>query len=173
MRVFYAVTFSKSTKEAIVAYRDMIANSSVKGRFTDKNNFHLTLVYIGEVSQVELEGYLVILENLDIGRLNLTASYIGSFKRRDREMLWMGLEKNQALLTLHKQLTAALKAHGFEGEDRKYAPHITLGRQVLMIGGLEDLVIDPLHITPYSIALMESKRVGERLIYEPVAEVQI
>ncbi len=43
MRVFYAVTFYEETKEKLIEYKNIVVNNSVKGRFTNKNNFHLTL----------------------------------------------------------------------------------------------------------------------------------
>lgn len=51
MRVFFAVTFNQKTKEKLLEYRDVVANQSIKGRFTNPNNFHLTLEFIGEVDE--------------------------------------------------------------------------------------------------------------------------
>ena len=171
MRIFYAVTFTDETKDALVSYRDLIANNSIKGRFTERGNFHLTIEFIGQVSAGDLEEHMNVLEALTITPFDLTASFIGSFKKRDREIVWMGLEKNKILNELQKQVCTTLVEHGFDVENRKYRPHITLGRQVLMTGGLDELIIEPLFIKPYSVALMESKRVGDRLVYEPLAEL--
>ncbi|MCS4454542.1 hypothetical protein JQ038_07195 [Clostridium botulinum] len=51
MRVFYAVTFYEEAKEKLIEYKNIVVNNSVKGRFTNKNNFHLTLEFIGEVDE--------------------------------------------------------------------------------------------------------------------------
>lgn len=171
MRTFYAVTFSDLTKEALIRYRDMIADSSIKGRFTRQDNFHLTLEFIGDTDGEKLEKLLYILEGLRVQPMNLSGSYIGSFKKRNREIIWMGLDKNRVLLELQKELNRKLKDEQIILKQQKYRPHITLGRQVLMARDLKDLVIEPLMINPISVALMESKRVGEKLVYEVVEEL--
>ena len=171
MRLFYAVTFTDGTKEAIFPYRDMIADSSLKGRFVAKENFHVTLEFIGEVSLAELALYITILESLRVPELRLQASYISSFKKEDKEVVWMGFESNPALNQLHAFLVKQLKGSGFQPAEHHFKPHITLGRQVILIGNLDAMVIAPLYIKPYSIALMESKKVAGKLVYESVAEI--
>lgn len=171
MRIFYAVTFSNETKEALIPYRDIVANSSVKGHFVDKKNFHLTLEFIGEVTSAELQDHLLVLESLAVPHFKLNATYIGSFQKRDRHVVWMGIEMNPPLMELQRQLIRKLRGHGFRVEDRTYKPHITLGRQILLLGDLEELIINPLMIKPHSIAIMESKKVGDQLVYEPISEL--
>lgn len=171
MRLFYAVTFSNASKEAIIPYRDMIADSSLKGRFVAKENFHVTLEFIGEVPLAELTIYIKVLESLRVPELMLHASYIGSFKKQAREIVWMGFEENQPLNDLQSYLIKQLKGYGVKTAQHHFRPHITLGRQVIVLGNLEKLVITPLYIKPHAIALMASKRVAGQLVYEPVAEV--
>ena len=173
MRVFYAVTFSEETKKSLVAYRDLMANKSIKGRFTVMENFHLTLAFIGEVPGDTLEDLLVVLGELTLAPFQLEGTYIGAFEKKNRRILWMGLENNKVLKSLQKQLVGILTSLDIPLETRKYKPHITLGRQVLLAADLEELVIEPLHIIPKGIALMESKRVGDRLVYEPLAELPL
>ncbi len=170
MRLFYAVTFSNETKEVLVTYRDMIANNSIKGRFTTKANFHLTLSFIGEVPEHALDRYLSILEGLEVERVVLSANFIGAFSKRQGEVIWMGLEKNLVLDRLHKQLKKHLIVQGMVIEERKFAPHITLGRQVHIPVSLENLIIEPLDFSPRSVALMESKREHGSLVYEVIEE---
>lgn len=171
MRLFYAVTFTDAIKAAIVPYRDMIADNSLKGRFVAKENFHVTLEFIGEVSLAELGAYIKVLESIRVPEMRLHASYIGSFKKQAKEIIWMGFEVNPGLNELQRFLVEQLKNIGFEPAQHHFRPHITLGRQVILLGDLQQLVISPLYIKPHSIALMESKRVGGRLVYEPVAEI--
>ncbi len=171
MRLFYAVTFTDGTKEALIPYRDMIADSSLKGRFVAKENFHLTLEFVGEVSLAGLTLYIKVLESLKVPELSLQASYIGSFKKQNKEVVWMGIGLNPGLNELQEFLVEQLKDRGFEPIQHHYKPHITFGRQVMLLGNLEELVIAPLNIKPHSIALMESKKVGGKLMYQSVAEI--
>ncbi|MDU4600300.1 MAG: RNA 2',3'-cyclic phosphodiesterase, partial [Clostridium sporogenes] len=100
MRVFYAVTFQEETKEKLIEYKNLVSNNSVKGRFTNKNNLHLTLEFIGEVDEKELSSLTNILYKLKNPPKELITSHIGSFKRRDKDIIWLGIEENKELITL-------------------------------------------------------------------------
>jgi len=171
MRVFFALTFSDKTKKDITMYRDIIANQVSKGRFTREDNFHLTLEFIGEVNHKELETLIEILYRMDEEPLALRGTFIGSFKKKNRDIVWMGLDKSNALIAMQKRLVQFMKAEGLNPEKRKYKPHITLGRQVLMDLNLSDMVIQPIELEIVSLALMESKNVGGILKYEAIEAV--
>lgn len=173
MRVFYALTFSNSTKEMITPYRDNIANMSIKGRFTREENYHLTLEFIGNVNGQTLQELLDILHHLGDAPQSLRVEHYGSFKRREREIVWLGLQKNQKLNALHKQLTGLLADNDIPFEKRKYTPHITIGRQVLINAEIEELMLNPFDIKIHSIALMESKNIDGILRYEPIEEIVV
>ena len=173
MRVFYAVTFQEETKEKVIEYKNLVSNNSVKGRFTNKNNFHLTLEFIGEVDEKELSLLTNILYKLQNPPKELITSHIGSFKRRDKDIIWLGIEENKELITLQRNLRNLLINNGFKIENRKYKPHITIGREIVTKCPIEKNIFSPIKIPIASIALMESKRFNEQLVYEPLEEIII
>ncbi|MGO5075944.1 RNA 2',3'-cyclic phosphodiesterase [Clostridium sporogenes] len=173
MRVFYAVTFQEETKEKLIEYKNLVSNNSVKGRFTNKNNFHLTLEFIGEVDKKELSLLTNILYKLQNPPKELITSYIGSFKRRDKEIIWLGIEENKELITLQRNLRNLLINNGFKIENRKYKSHITIGREIVTKGPIDKNIFSPIKIPIASIALMESKRFNGQLVYEPLEEIII
>lgn len=171
MRVFYAITFYEETKEKLLEYRNLVSNGSVKGKFTDKNNFHLTLEFIGEVDEIKL--LINILYKLQQRPKCIITSDIGSFQRGNKEIAWVGIKENKELITLQKELKRLLIDKGFEVDNRKYTPHITIGRQIVRSNLIEKNNLEPIEISIRSIALMESKRVNEKLVYEPLEEILI
>lgn len=173
MRVFYAVTFQEETKEKLIEYKNLVSNNSVKGRFTNKNNLHLTLEFIGEVDEKELSSLTNILYKLKNPPKELITSHIGSFKRRDKDIIWLGIEENKELITLQRNLRNLLINNGFKIEDRKYKPHITIGREIVTKGFIDKNIFSPIKIPIASIALMESKRFNGQLVYEPLEEIII
>ncbi|AUM96609.1 TPA: RNA 2',3'-cyclic phosphodiesterase [Clostridium botulinum] len=173
MRVFYAVTFQEETKEKLIEYKNLVSNNSVKGRFTNKNNFHLTLEFIGEVDEKELSLLTNILYKLQNPPKELITSHIGSFKRRDKDIIWLGIEENKELITLQRNLRNLLINNGFKIENRKYKPHITIGREIVTKCPIEKNIFSPIKIPIASIALMESKRFNGQLVYEPLEEIII
>lgn len=165
MRVFYAITFHKEMKEKLVEYKNIIASNSVRGgRFTNKNNFHLTLEFIGEVDEKRLSLLKNILYKLKHNPKEIIVSHIGSFKRRDKEIIWLGIEENKELMILQRELRDLLINNGFKIEDRKYKPHITIGREIVKKNSTDEDIYPPLHIPIYSMAIMESKRVNNELV---------
>jgi 2'-5' RNA ligase len=47
---------------------------------------------------------------------------------KEPRVLWVGMEKNQALAELQEQVERAVVAAGFPAEPRRFSPHITLAR---------------------------------------------
>ncbi len=169
MRLFIALLFKEDVKEKIGMLRDVVADRSVKGRFAATENFHLTLAFIGESTVEEADRLLDVLGALEASGTgvpeSLIGSYVGSFQRRDREIVWLGIEKDKQLKALYRKLVQLLTEAGFKTEDRRFSPHITIGRQVLLEEELSSLVIQPIELKIRKLALMESKQVDGVLRY--------
>jgi len=93
---------------------------------------HLTLKFLGNVAPQELVAIDKVLSRIVAttqparGRLR----NVGSFPhlRRPR-VLWIGVETDNGMLSsLQTNLDAALSKIGFSKENRRFRPHITLGR---------------------------------------------
>ena len=173
MRLFYAITFKEETKEELYKYRNMIAEKSVKGNFTTLNNIHLTLEFIGEADGKGLKVLADVLHQLKSYPEKLMLSSTGSFNKGNKEIVWLGIEKNEELIRLQCELREVLINNGFKIEGRSYKPHITIGRQVVTIGEIQEVHVKPMEIPIKSIALMESKRINGELVYKPLEEIKI
>ena len=55
MRVFYAIKFSDYVKQALTDSLEEIKKHTVRGSFTAKDNFHITLLFVGECSPDKLD----------------------------------------------------------------------------------------------------------------------
>lgn len=171
MRVFYGITFYEKTKEDLEKYKELIASDAIKGRFTDKDNFHLTLEFIGDVDSEKIKVLTDILHKLSINIKKIVTADIGSFERKNKEIVWIGIKKDEELMNLQRELRRLLIETGFDVEDRKYTPHITVGRQIIRKNLIDSNIFKPIQIEIKSIALMESKRVDGKLVYEPLDEI--
>ncbi|HOA81090.1 MAG TPA: 2'-5' RNA ligase family protein [Defluviitaleaceae bacterium] len=54
MRVFIAIDFNNRLKDYLKEKQDELRKYCTKGNFTHKENFHLTIVFIGEVNEGEI-----------------------------------------------------------------------------------------------------------------------
>lgn len=177
MRVFFAIEFEEELKEALFSIREDIRQHCTGGNFTFKENFHLTLRFIGEQSQSQAEQLSAALKETagNIPVFELTINKLGKFDKGNRKIIWAGLQKSNELEALYSQLESVLVKYGYKKEDRAFNPHITLAREV-RIDSFEEIVnkeaVDNLAIKVKSISLMESKRIGNKLCYEPIARVE-
>ena len=175
MRVFIAIELSKDIKEELKQTQDKLSPFCTKGRLTDKNNFHLTLRFIGEVNLKEYHSlkkavdtvikthhpFLLYLESLE------------SLTKRNRHIIWAGVKGEvDKLYSLYHGLEEALLEEGFPKEEREYTPHITLARQVQLSEPINELnqkvTIKSLEFSVKNIAVMESINTNGQLVYRPV-----
>lgn len=98
-------------------------------RWVPPENFHLTLRFIGEVPKGEMEDIHHALIGVRTRRFDLAISGVGHFETSGQaRALWVRIEKNQELSALQSRVESALVRVGLEPEERRFMPHITLGR---------------------------------------------
>lgn len=174
-RLFIAIDFDKSTKSYLENIKNKLENYCIKGSFTNIENFHITLLFIGELEEANVPKLLTALEAIASKHdaFNLTLDKLGSFKKGNANILWIGTNYSEKLVNIHKELSLSLKHEGIAFDEKPLKPHITLGRQVILrkeINELADLLsVDKLTIPVNSITLMESKRINGKLTYIPQA----
>ncbi len=174
MRVFIAVRFSDEIKDSLDDTRKMLEESSKRGNFTRKENYHLTLKFIGEVHPQEIED---IAKSLAFTASRSKAfsfelSRLGYFARQGSMIPWVGVEDKGSLKKLAANIERELEKYGYKKERRSFSPHITLGREVVLKPDKKDILqtmdFAPQKVEVNEIALMESVRMGPKLVYKPL-----
>ena len=94
-------------------------------KWVDPGNYHVTLRFIGEVDEGAAADIDLALAQIRAPRFDVTVATVGHFGLR---MLWAGIERNPALQHLHEKIESVLNRLGYEPEERRYTPHITLAR---------------------------------------------
>ena len=74
--------------------------------------------------------------------LTLTIDRAGRFKRAGGDIWWAGSADNPALAAYQRRLTRELRERGFELENRRFTPHVTLARRITARLGEEVRLID-------------------------------
>lgn len=98
-------------------------------RWIAPENFHLTLRFIGDVSEGEMEDIHHALAGVRTRRFDMTLSGVGHFETAGQvRALWVRVEKNPELSALKARIDSALTRIGLEPEERRFTPHITLSR---------------------------------------------
>jgi 2'-5' RNA ligase len=124
-RLFIAIPMP----EEVAAQLERLCVGLPATRWTDPEQFHLTLRFIGEVPQgtfYEIGEALTAVSHIPI---ELRLKGLGQFPPRGApQTLWTGVENPEALTPLKRRIVRALESAGLEPERRKFMPHVTLGR---------------------------------------------
>lgn len=98
-------------------------------RWTPREQLHLTLCFIGEVSGTAYLDIKEALDEIQSPPLTLRLQGVGFFPPRGQpRVVWAGIAKNEQLSLLQRKITTRLFSLGLEPENRKFAPHLTLAR---------------------------------------------
>lgn len=180
MRVFIAIDFNNGIKAYIKEKQNEIRTYCNKGNFTHQDNFHLTIVFIGEADVEEIKKIKKAMDDTtkQCEEFTINLSHFDFFQRQGEYIPWIGIDGELSKLNnLYHKLYFQLKSIGFSLEERSLKPHITLGRRIQFNKSVQlikkNILIDKLNIQICSIVLMESKRINNRLIYKPLYEKKL
>lgn len=129
-RIFIAINLPESVKNKLSEYE--IKYSELPCRWTRKENLHITLAFLGYLTDEELVEVCKITNEVALRNapfsINLNKILYGPPQKPAR-MVWAEGEKSTELGKLQGELENALSSsEGLTKEDRPYAVHITLGR---------------------------------------------
>jgi len=173
-RLFISVNGDDKTRNQLLSVQEKIKTQSVKGSFTRPENMHLTLVFIGETPEDKIQLISSVIDKaLDppVAPFTLTFSTVGCFKHSNKELWWIGTERNDMRLntleTIRRRIVKDLSSKGVSFDNRPFNPHITLGREIKH----ESPIIIPKQeiIFPVNrISLMKSERISGILTYTEI-----
>ncbi|MDR1778227.1 MAG: RNA 2',3'-cyclic phosphodiesterase [Clostridiales Family XIII bacterium] len=177
MRLFVAINFTGAFLDAVCEAVAELRAAALRGRYPARENLHLTLAFIGESTRVDdiLDIMDEVSEELaaaDGGAepIALSLSGAGMFGGRGGDLHWVGVAHSPRLKKLAVRLADALRAEGFDIERRRFTPHITIGRQVVLAPGAQ-IRVPAARMEAHGMSLMRSDRVKGRLVYTEVGYV--
>jgi 2'-5' RNA ligase len=133
MRLFLGLPIPSELAQALTRLTRAI--ELPKGRWIAPENFHLTLVFLGEVAEPTLPHIEQELSKLNFTPFQLKFTSLNTFPRAG--VLFAEVEPTRPLLHLQAKVAAGMARCGFASENpeapqapeaRPYHPHITLAR---------------------------------------------
>ena len=171
MRLFVAILFTPEIKAELVAAIKRLRRAADGGNFTHPENLHLTLAFIGETNRAS--DVLKAMEEARPEAFELELSgKLGRFRQKGGDILWAGVAENPRLAEYAGRLADALRQKGFKIDGRAFVPHITLGRQVMLLGNPE-VEIKRLSMKCDRVSLMRSDRIAGKLKYTEIGTVKV
>src|SRR5215831_13551301 len=132
LRTFIAVDLGQAIRDRCVALQEALARTGTDVKWVGPDNLHVTLLFLGEVVDRDVPALCQAVAGCcaEIEAFPMSVETVGCFPnpRRPR-VVWAGVgEGLQPLCALHDDLEVPLLDLGYRREDRRYTPHITLGR---------------------------------------------
>ena len=128
-RIFIAINFPPGIKKELLLYQKRWENLPV--RWTREDNLHITLVFLGYVREENLLEILEVVKKIAKDNqpfsLHFQRISLGPPKRPPR-MIWIEGEESRELTLLRNDLEKELTGLKSKEENRKFKPHMTLGR---------------------------------------------
>ncbi len=89
-------------------------------------NFHITLVFLGEANNAQLDALDLELSRLDVTPFTLTLEGLGLYGKGKAHNLHALVRPEPDLMTLQEKLLRRAREAGFTPDKRRYHPHVTL-----------------------------------------------
>ncbi|MEM2175107.1 MAG: RNA 2',3'-cyclic phosphodiesterase [Candidatus Micrarchaeia archaeon] len=129
MRCFIAIDIPEDLKEKINEFQsDLEKMFKNKIKFVEKENLHITLKFLGEINEKELEKLKRILESIKFSPFKVRLKEIGFFPdEKFIRVIWIGGFSDGKLEEISKIINEKLKKENFYFDER-FSPHLTIGR---------------------------------------------
>ena len=133
MRLFVSADLPAELADPIADLQGTFAAASGL-RFTDPEQAHVTLKFLGDVAETRLPALERALEaavdDAEVGPFTARFRGLGVFPSLEYiSVLWLGVgEGSEEFAGLHRAVEDRTTELGFEPEDHEFTPHVTLAR---------------------------------------------
>jgi 2'-5' RNA ligase len=132
MRLFIAVNFPSKLKNEIGSLISDLKEIPADLKWVEAQNIHLTLQFLGNVSEEQVTAVVEALKRAAAGAVPLTLKVggVGVFPSRERpRVFWAGISGDTAaLLNLSRRVQREMRVLGFAQGKNTFSPHLTLAR---------------------------------------------
>lgn len=100
-------------------------------QWTDMSDFHITLVFLGDVDEKSIEVLQSKLDSItSYASFDVNRTYLGTFgNKRQPRVLWLGVESHSLLNSMQQQVVQISETIGYKKEKRAYRPHVTIAKK--------------------------------------------
>jgi len=129
MRLFVAVDIDDAIRERIARFIEGVCGFAEEARWIRPESLHVTLKFIGEKSEEDVEKIKRVLETVEAGTFEMSIRGYGFFPgARAPRVFWVGIEGGPKLTSLAAAVDEALARLDIPKEEHAFTPHLTLAR---------------------------------------------
>jgi 2'-5' RNA ligase len=154
-------------------------------KWVEPENLHWTVQFLGDLKDEEIAEVCRRTQKVvtQVEPFSISASGVGAFPKPDRpRVLWLGADEgSQEFCALEAAIEQNLSNMGFRGENRKFVPHLTLGRVgpggggsstlASALDGLSDFAGGQMFVDEVVVYASEPQRSGPK--YVPLAHLKL
>lgn len=183
LRCFVSLEIPDELKKKISEQTEPLRATGADVRWVSEKNLHITLKFLGATDEtlVPKIGEKLREATSVHSPFSITLRGTGVFpNERHPRVVWIAIEDSEQLLALQADVERAMKALGFEAEDKRFEPHLTIGRlrserykdallkEIALMGRQEFGIINV-----NSISLMQSRLSPKGSDYSRLIEVPL
>ncbi len=141
-RLFVALELPEQAKQELTKTQQQLRKAhEQRVKWVETQNIHLTLLFLGEVQDTLVPDIKAALRGAGWNRNNeggeptvslprLSLAQVGAYRStKQPQTIWVGLAGElEVLEQLHQAVLASLAPLGFAADNRRFHPHLTLGR---------------------------------------------
>jgi RNA 2',3'-cyclic 3'-phosphodiesterase len=129
MRLFVAVDIDDAIRERISRFLEGVRGFAEEARWVRPESLHVTLKFIGEKSEEEVENIKCALETIEAGTFEMSIRGYGFFPgARAPRVFWVGIDGGSKLTSLAATVDEKLARLDVPKEEHAFTPHLTLAR---------------------------------------------
>jgi len=163
-RLFFSLKFSHAQQQQLLAYQQQVQALCPGARSVDVSNLHLTLFFLGLVSEQQKLQLLEATNSIIAQRFSLTLDRLAGFAKP--KIVYLAPSTIPAeLVQLQQQMATLSKAQGFTDIHDSYRPHVTLARHAVFS---ESVAVEPIRLEISEYALYVSENNNGKVQYSPL-----
>jgi 2'-5' RNA ligase len=132
IRTFIAVELNEQTRRELGQLQKRMLSASADVKWVDPENMHLTLKFLGNITQEEVNKATKILDAVSttIHPFTISISDVGAFPNASNpRVIWVGIDRGkEQLVELYTRIEDGLAGEDFQKDERPFSPHLTVGR---------------------------------------------
>lgn len=163
-RLFFALWPSEKQRQKIDSVIEHY-KTSLAGKWTARENWHVTLVFIGGFPIDDIPGLQAAADDIRCPSFDLSFQRI-NFWKRPKIMCLQGDYVPNQLTSVVKSLNSAARPFGFTPEKRPYKPHMTLARKARHFEAIT--LAQPVRLHWSGFKLVESVSTPTGVQYKPL-----
>ena len=129
MRLFVALDINDDIRNRIARFLEGVRGFAPDVRWVRPESLHVTLKFIGERSDEEVDRIKETLARVAGDRIEMNCCGYGFFPgAREPRVFWIGIDAGAELTSLAATVDAKLASLGIPKEEHAFSPHLTLAR---------------------------------------------